>query len=130
VLNPKGEVQSFILEDLTVNIKSVTHLVFMFQLILFFRILRSWKARISHRSIWTKWYVVNSFRWLEAINRVRNWNKVKNYKYVGSKLQLCQLEVPKFIYKLMCQSSLIKSVSLFSVNFIVLRAEMKAKLLF
>ena len=31
--------------------KSVMHLVFMFQLIFFFRILRSWIARSSHRSI-------------------------------------------------------------------------------
>jgi hypothetical protein len=34
-----------------VNKKSVTHLVFRFQLIFFFRILRSWKARFSHRCI-------------------------------------------------------------------------------
>ena len=31
--------------------KSVTHLVFMFQLTLNFRILRSWKARFSHHSV-------------------------------------------------------------------------------
>jgi hypothetical protein len=51
------------------------------------------------------------FRWLEVSNCIRNWNKVKNYNYFGSKLQLCQLNIPIFIYKLMCQISLIKSVS-------------------
>ena len=40
-----------ILEDLTVNKKSVTHLVFMFQLTFIFRILKSWNARFSHHSI-------------------------------------------------------------------------------
>ena len=34
-----------------VNKKSVTHLVFMFRLSFFFRILRSWKARFSHHFI-------------------------------------------------------------------------------
>ena len=58
-----------------------------------------------------KRYVLKSFRWLEVSNRVRNWNKFKNYSYVRSNLQLCQLEIPIFIYKLMCQSSLINSVS-------------------
>jgi len=40
-----------LLKDLYVNKKSVKHLVFMFQLIFFFRNLRSLKARFSHRSI-------------------------------------------------------------------------------
>ena len=48
---------------------------------------------------------------LEVINCVTNWNKVKNNIYVRSKLQLFQLEIPIFINKLMCQSSLINSVS-------------------
>jgi len=55
--------------------------------------------------------VLKSFRCLEVSNRVRNWNKVKNNIYVWSKLQLCQLEIPIFINKLMCQSSLINPVS-------------------
>ena len=41
----------FILEDLTVNKKSVTNFVFMFHMNFIFRILRSWKARFSHHSI-------------------------------------------------------------------------------
>ena len=47
-------------------------------------------------------------KWLKVSNRVRNWNKVKKFIFVESKLELCQLEMPTFIYKLMCQSSLIK----------------------
>ena len=42
---------NFFLEDLSDNKKSVMHLVFIFQLILFFCILRNWIARYSHRSI-------------------------------------------------------------------------------
>jgi len=56
-------------------------------------------------------YVLKSFRCLEGSNRVRNWNNVKNNIYVRSKLQLCQLEISIFIYKLMYQTSLINSVS-------------------
>ena len=97
--------------------KSVMHLVFMFPLI-FFRILRSWKARFSHRSISPPRYVLKRFRYLEVINRVRKWNKVKNVIFVGSKLQLSQLEIPIFIYKIMCQSTLINSVSLLFCGFI------------
>ena len=94
--------------NLTVNKKSVTHLVFVsadfwgaekpFFLIVPFR------PRI---------YVLKSFRSLEVSNRVRNWNKVKNYIYVRSKFLLCQLEIPIFINILMCQSSLINSVSFY-----------------
>ena len=51
------------------------------------------------------------FRCLEVSNSVRNWNKFKKFKYVRSILQLCQLEIPILIYKLMCQSSFINSVS-------------------
>jgi hypothetical protein len=56
-------------------------------------------------------YVLNSFTCLEVSNRGRNWNRVKNFIYVGSKIQLCQLEIPIFIYKLMCLFSLINTVS-------------------
>ena len=82
-----------------VNKMSVTQLVFMFQLILFFRILRSWNARFSHLSFRATRYVLKSFRCLEVSNRVRIWNKVKNNIYVRSKHQLCQLEIPIFIKK-------------------------------
>ena len=74
--------------------------------------------------------VLKRFRYLEVSNRVRNWNKVKNYIFQGSKLQLCQLEITIFIYKLMWQRSFINSVSFCSLNLIVSLAEMKAKLSF
>jgi hypothetical protein len=45
-------------------------------------------------------------------NRARNWNKDKNFIFVGLKLQLCQLELPTSIYRLMSQSSLKITVSL------------------
>jgi len=56
-------------------------------------------------------YVPKSFVCLEISNRVRNWNNVKNNIYMRSKLQLCRLDSPIFIYKLMCKCSLINSVS-------------------
>jgi len=62
-------------------------------------------------------YVQKSFRYLEVRNGVRNWNKVKKIIFMGSKRQLCQLEIPIFIYKIMCQSILINS-SFISVMFI------------
>ena len=96
--------------DLTVNKMSVTHLAFMFRWFSF-RILRSWKARFSHRSISPRRYVLKSFRCLEVSNHVRNWNKVKNNIYVSWKFQLFQLEIPMYKNKLMCKSLLIISVS-------------------
>ena len=56
-------------------------------------------------------FVPKPLRWLEVSNRVRNWNNFKIFNYVVWKLILCQLEIPVFIYKLMCHSSLINSVS-------------------
>ena len=56
-------------------------------------------------------YVITGFDWLEVSNRVGNWNKQKKFNYVGSKFQLFQLELPLFIYKLMCQISLINTFS-------------------
>ena len=88
-----------------------THLVFMFQLIFFFRILRNWKARFYIVPFRPPRYVLKCFRCLEVSNRVRNWNNLKNHIYVRSKFQLCQLEIPIFIFKLMFQCSLINSDS-------------------
>ena len=62
-------------------------------------------------------YVLKSFRYLEVRNRVGIWNKVKNFILVVSKLQLCQLEIPIFIYKL-CRSTLINTVSFLFCEFI------------
>jgi tricorn protease-like protein len=56
-------------------------------------------------------------RCLEVTNRERKWNEVKIFIFVMSKLQLCQLEIPIFIYKLMCQISLIKAVSFLFCEF-------------
>jgi len=58
-------------------------------------------------------------KWLEVSNRVRNLNKVKIFIFVESKLELCQLELPIFIYNLICQSSLIIFFHFCSVNLIV-----------
>jgi len=55
---------------------------------------------------------------LEVSNRVKNRNKVKNFIFVESKLELCQLEMPIFIYKLTCQISLINMFHFCSVNLI------------
>ena len=58
-------------------------------------------------------YVLIWLKWLEVSNRVRNWNKMKNFIFVDSKLEIHQLEMLIFIYKLMCQSSLINLFHLF-----------------
>jgi len=56
-------------------------------------------------------YILKGFKSLGVSNRVRNRNKVKNTNYVRSKIQVCHLEIPIFIYNLMCQSSLKNTVS-------------------
>ena len=61
---------------------SVAHLVFMFQLTFIFRILRSWKARYHITPFRPTSYVLMRLKWLEVSNRVRNWNKVKNFIFV------------------------------------------------
>ena len=83
-----------------------------------FRILRSWKARFSHRSISPTSYVLMTLRCLEVSNRVSYWNKVKNFIFVESKFELWKLDIPIFISKLMCQSSLIYLFHFCSVNLI------------
>ena len=90
-------------------------------------LLRTWFLCFSWFSIFAFWgaekhvfhispfrttrYVLKSFRYLEVSNRVSNWNEVKNFIFLRSKLQLCQLEIQIFIYKLMCPSTLINRVS-------------------
>jgi len=63
-------------------------------------------------------YVLKSFRYLEVRYRVRNWYKFKKFIFVGSKLSLFQLEIPISIYKIMCQSTLINTVSFLFCEFI------------
>ena len=94
------------------------HLVFMFMLICFFRILRSCKVSYSHRSISPTWNVLKSFRYVKVRNRVRNWNNVKKFIFLWSKIQLCQLEILIFIYNIICPSTLINSVSFLFCEFI------------
>ena len=66
-------------------------------------------------------------KWLEVSNHVRIWNKVKNFIFVESKLELCQLEMLIFIHKLICQSSLINLFHFSSLNLIVYREEKRKK---
>ena len=68
-------------------------------------------------------YVLNRFRWLEVCNRVRNRNKVKNFIYIGSKIQLFQLEIPIFIYNLVCHNSFINSVTFVFCELVLQRDE-------
>ena len=96
---------------------SVMYLVFMFQLIIF----AIWGAEnhVFHIAPFRPTrYVPNIFRYLSVRNRVRNRNKVKNFIFVGSKIQICQLEIPIFIYKIMSQSTLISTVSFLFCEFI------------
>ena len=91
---------------------SVMHLVLCFNWFYFFAFWGD-EDHVFHIAPFpTTRYVLKSFRYLEVRNRVRDWNKVKNFIFVGSKLQLCQLEIPIFIYKIMCQCTLINTVSL------------------
>jgi hypothetical protein len=55
---------------------------------------------------------------VEFRNLVRTWNNVKNFIIVRLKLQLCQLEIPIFIYKIMCQSTIINTVAFLFGEFI------------
>jgi hypothetical protein len=89
---------------------SVTHLVFMFHLIFFIRILMNWKHVFHIVPFRPTRVVLTGFRCLEVSNRERNWNNCKNNIYVMSKIQLCQFELPISINILMCQFSLITSV--------------------
>jgi hypothetical protein len=97
--------------NLTVNKKSVTQLVFRFQLIFFFAFWGAEKHVFHIVPFRPTRYVINSIKCLEISSSLTNWNKVKNDIYVRSKFQLCLLEIPIFINKLMCQSSLIISFS-------------------
>ena len=106
---PRNERYNPSYQNLTFNKNSVTHFVFFSAVNLFFRILRSWKARFSHRSI-SSHELCTTFSCLEISNRVRNWNIIKKNIYVRSNFLLCQLEIPIFINKLMCNVLLINSV--------------------
>ena len=80
----------------------------MFQLTFIFRILRSWNHVFHITPFRPTCYVLMRLKWLEVSNRVRNWNKVKYFIFAESNLEICQLEMLIFIYKLLCQSSLLK----------------------
>jgi len=51
-------------------------------------------------------YVIKSFWCVELSKRVSYWNKIKINIYVVSICQILQLEIPIFMYKLLCQSCL------------------------
>ena len=97
--------------------KSVTHLVFMFQLTFIFAFWEAEKHVFHITPFRPTRYVLMRLKWLEVSNRVRKWNKVKNFIFVELKLELCQLEMLIFIYKLMCKSSLINNVSFLFCEF-------------
>ena len=75
-------------------------------------------------------YVPKRFRYLKVSYLLRNWDNIENIIYVGSKLQLCQLEIPIFIYKLMYKCSLITTVSFVFCQFNRVASWNEAKLLF
>ena len=72
----------------------------MFQLIFFFAFWGAEKHVFHIAPVRPTRYVLQSFRYLEVINRVKKWNNVKNFILVGSKFQLCHLEIPIFIHKI------------------------------
>ena len=97
---------NFILEYPTLKKTSVTYLNFMFQLMIIFRILISWKQLI-HTSPFHSWsYILMFLGFLEVCNRVSNLNKAKNIIFVGLKIEICQLEIPIFIYNFISLNSL------------------------
>jgi len=69
---------SFILENLTVNKKSATHLVIMFQSIFFFAFLEA-ENLLHIVPFGPTRYELKGFKCLEVSNCVRNWNKVKKH---------------------------------------------------
>ena len=83
------------------------HFVLMFQLIFFFRILRSWKSRFSHRSISPHEVFTKEFQVLGGHKSCKELKWSKNFIFMVSKLQLFKLEIPIFIYNIMGQSTLI-----------------------
>ena len=107
----------------------VRHLVFMFQLILFSHF-EDLKSTFSNLSFPPTRYVVKGFRWLEFSNSLRYWNNFKSNIYVKSNIQICQLELPIIIIKLMCQRSLINAFSFVFCEFNLVANEMKSNLSF
>ena len=91
-------------EDITVNKRSVTHYVVGFRWFSFFAFGEAEKHLFQINPFRPTGYVLMRLRCLEVSNLLRNWNKVKNFIFVGPKHKICQLEIPIFIYKLMCQS--------------------------
>ena len=90
---------------------------FMLHLIFFFCISISWKELFYIVPFRPARYVLKILRCLEFNNRVRKWNNVQNNIYVRWKIQLCQLEIPIYINKLMWPCSLINTVSFVSYEF-------------
>ena len=74
---------------------------FMFRLMFIFRVLRSWNHVFHFLPIRSRSYVLKSFGCLYVSNRVSIWKKRKNLFDVKSILQICQLEIPVIVTKLM-----------------------------
>jgi len=67
---------------------------------------RSWKHVLHMTPFRSTCYELTFFGCLNVSNSVWNWNKVENLIFVWSILQICHLEIPVFIYKLMYDYSL------------------------
>jgi len=89
---------------------SVTYLVLCFSWFSFFAFWGAEKHVLHISPFCTMGYVLMRLKCLDVSNRVKNWYRVKNFIFVGSKLHLCQTEIPIIMYKLMCQISLCISV--------------------
>ena len=105
------------------NKKSVTHLVYMFQLIFFFRILRSWKARFPHPSISPHEVCTKEFQVLGIGNLVRKWNNVKIH-FLGVENSIIPIGITN-IHIQIHVSEFLNKLSFFSVLWILSFGEMK-----
>ena len=92
---------NFILEESTLNKTSVTYLISMFRLMFIFEFWLGKEQLIHISPFHSRNYVLMCLGSLEVSNRVSNWNKGKHFIFVGSMLQICQLELPVIITKFM-----------------------------
>ena len=97
---------NFLLDDTTLKKTSVTYLIFIFRLTFIFEFWLGEMQLIHISPFQTRKFVLMLLGCLVVSNRVRNWNKGKNFIFVLSILQICQLEIPKYIYKFISLNSL------------------------
>ena len=72
-------------------------------------------------------YVLKSFRFMDVSNRVSKWNEVKSFIFVGSILQIYQLVIRIFKYKLIWERKLRFSLSHEFCEFIIVKSWNKYK---